>query len=126
MPKTILIADDEPDVLKIISLRLQKAGYETISARDGRETLDLARQMMPDLIILDVYLPDINGDDIARTLKRDKKLMDIPVILISATVTSVASRAEDCGAVGSIAKPFEPEDLVGMVKKVLSDKKGAR
>ena len=119
MAKKILVVDDEPDVLKILSLRLAKTGYEVISAIDGQGALDLARQMIPDLIILDVYLPDINGDDIAKIMKEDKKLKDIPVILISATATSIAQRAKECGANGYIAKPFESEGLIDTVKKVL-------
>ena len=119
MAKKILVVDDEPDVLKILLLRLEKTGYEVIGGRDGREALDLARQMIPDLIILDVYLPDMNGDDVARILKEDKKMKHIPIILISATAASVAERAKDCGAEDYLGKPFEPEELLDKVKKVL-------
>ena len=119
MAQKILIIDDEPDVLKILSLRLEKNGYEVMCGRDGLEALDLARQMTPDLIILDVYLPDMNGDEIAKIMKKDKKLKDVPIILISATATSVAQRAKECGAEGSIAKPFEREELINKVKKLL-------
>lgn len=119
MAKKILIVDDEPDVLKILSLRLEKSGYEIIGGRDGREALDLARQIIPDLIILDIYLPDIDGDDLAEAMKNDDKLKHIPIILISATATSVAQRAKKCGANGCITKPFEPEKLIGMIKQIL-------
>ena len=119
MAKNILVVDDEPDILKVLSLRLEKTGYKVAYGRNGQEALDLARQMVPDLIVLDIYLPDINGDDVTRILKKDKKLKDIPVILISATATSVAQRAEECGATGYITKPFEPEELIGMVRKIL-------
>ena len=119
MAKKILAVDDEPDILKILSLRLDKSGYEVIGARDGREALDLARRMIPDLIILDVYLPDMNGDDVARIMKNDDKLKNILIILISATAITVAQRTKECGADGSIAKPFEPEELMDKVKKLL-------
>lgn len=119
MAKKILVIDDEPDILKILLLRLKKAGYAVIGGKDGREAMDLARQKMPDLILLDIYLPDINGDYVTRILKRDKKLKHIPIILISATTVSIAERAEDCGAAGYVTKPFEPEDLIGAVKKAL-------
>lgn len=119
MVKKILVVDDEPDVLKILLLRLEKAGYEVVAGRDGREALDLARQMTPDLIVLDVYLPDMDGDDVARALKKSDKLKHIPIILISATIASVAERAESCGAEGHLTKPFEPEELLNMVKKIL-------
>jgi len=117
--KKILVVDDEPDVLKILLLRLNKTGYETIGARDGREALEMARQIIPDLIILDFHMPDMNGDEVARILKEDKDLKHIPILLISATVTSVAQRAEECGADGYIAKPFQPKELISAVKKML-------
>ena len=119
MAKKILVVDDEPDVLKVVSMRLEKTGYEVLRARDGREALDLARQMSPDLAILDVYLPDINGDDLARIFKKDNTLKQIPIILISATVKTVAERAQGCGAEGHITKPFEPEDLIRIARDIL-------
>jgi len=122
--KKILVVDDEPDVLKIICLRLEKAGYDIICGRDGMEALDLARQIIPDLIVLDVYLPDMNGDDLTRVMKNDDKLKTIPIILVSATAVSVAQRARDCGAAGHIGKPFEPGELLDLVKNVLRQKGG--
>jgi CheY-like chemotaxis protein len=119
MSKKILVVDDEPDILKIMSLRLEKAGYEVLGGRNGMEALDLARRMIPDLVILDVYLPDMNGDDLARVMKNDDKLKRIPIILISATAASVAQRAKDCGAEGHIGKPFESEELLDAVKEIL-------
>lgn len=125
MANKILIVDDEPDVLKVLSLRLEKTGYEVLAARDAREALDLARRIIPDLIVLDFYLPDMNGDDVVRVMKNDDKLKHIPVILISATTISLAEKTKDCGAVAFIIKPFEPEELVGAVRKVLRDTKEA-
>jgi CheY-like chemotaxis protein len=115
----ILVVDDEPDVLKILLLRLEKTGYEVTGARDGREAVDLARQIIPDLVILDFHLPDMNGDVVAGILREDKNTKHIPIILISATVTSVDQRAKECGANGCIAKPFEPKELIDAVKKIL-------
>jgi Response regulator containing CheY-like receiver, AAA-type ATPase, and DNA-binding domains len=117
--KKIMVVDDEPDVLKLLLLRLEKTGYEVFGAKDGREGLELARKVMPDLIILDVYLPDTNGDEIAKILKKDKELKHIPIILISATASSVAQRTKDCGAAGYLRKPFEPEELIRKVRKIL-------
>ncbi len=87
MGKKILVVDDEPDLLKVTLLRLKKTGYEVFGCVDGQEALDLARQIMPDLIILDVYLPVINGDDVAKILKKDDELKHIPIILISASTS---------------------------------------
>ena len=119
MGKKILVVDDEPDLLKVLLTRLKKTGYQVFGGVDGQEALDLARQIRPDLIIIDVYLPDMNGDDVAKILKEDKELKHIPIILISATARSVAERARECGADGYLAKPFEPEELIGAVKNIL-------
>ena len=119
MGKKILVVDDEPDVLKVILIRLKKTGYEAFGGVDGREALDLARQIRPELIILDVYLPDMNGDAVAKILKEDKELKHIPIILISATAKSIAARAKECGADGYLVKPFESEELIGAVKNIL-------
>jgi two-component system, OmpR family, alkaline phosphatase synthesis response regulator PhoP len=119
MGKKILIVDDEPDLLKVTLLRLEKTGYEVFGGSDGRDILDLVRQIIPDLIILDVYLPGINGDEVAKILKEDGELKHIPIILISATTRTLNIKARECGADGYIIKPFEPEELIGMVKKIL-------
>jgi len=119
MGKKILIVDDEPDLLKVTLLRLKKTGYEAFGGVGGQEALDLARQIIPDLIILDVYLPGINGDDVAKILKKDNELKHIPIILISATTKTLDVKARESGADGYIIKPFEPEELIGIVKKIL-------
>ncbi len=117
MTKKILVADDEPELLELTLLRLKKTGYDVFGSADGREVLELVRQQMPDLIILDVYLPVIDGDEIAKLFKKDEKMKHIPVILISATTQTLEERAKECGAVGYFSKPFDPGDLVTMVKK---------
>ena len=119
MAKKILVVDDEPDLLKVTLLRLNKTGYETFSGANGQEALDLTRQIIPDLIILDVYLPMINGDDLTKILKKDDELKHIPTILISASTKTLDEKAWGSGAVAYLKKPFEPEELVGLVKKVL-------
>jgi CheY-like chemotaxis protein len=119
MYKNILIVDDEPDLLKVTSLRLKKTGYAVFGCVDGQEALDMARQIIPDLIILDVFIPVIKGDDVAQILKRDDDLKHIPIILISATTRTLNERAKESGADGYLTKPFEPEQLIGMVKNIL-------
>lgn len=119
MAKKILVVDDEPDLLKVLLFRLKKTGYEVFGAVDGQEALDLARQIVPDLVILDIYLPVINGDAVARILKDDEKLKHIPIFLISATTHSLMQRTTDSGADAYFTKPFEPEELISAVKKVL-------
>ena len=117
MTKKILVVDDEPDLLAVTLLRLEKAGYEVFGTVDGQAALDVARQKMPDLIVLDVYLPDIDGDEVAKTLKKDEKMKQIPILLISASTQLLEIRAQECGAVGYLIKPFEPRDLLAMIEK---------
>jgi CheY-like chemotaxis protein len=124
MGKKILVVDDEPDLLKVTLIRLKKTGYEVYSCTDGQEVFDITRRVMPDLIILDVYLPAINGDDVAKILKKDDKLKHIPIILISATTMTLDERARECGADGYLTKPFEPEELISIVKKILGQDGG--
>jgi DNA-binding response OmpR family regulator len=119
MGKKILVVDDETDLLKVTLLRLKKTGYEAFGCADGRGVLDMARQIIPDLIILDVYLPVINGDDVAKILKKDDKLKHIPIILISASTRTLDEKAWGSGADAYLAKPFEPEELISTVKKIL-------
>ena len=113
----ILVVDDEESLLKMTLLRLNKIGYEAFGGVDGQEALDLARQKMPDLILLDVLLPKLNGDKAAKILKEDEDLKHIPIILISAAVETLAAWASKSGADGYLFKPFETEDLIRMIEK---------
>lgn len=115
--KKVLIVDDEADLLKVSLLRLTKTGYEAFGAVDGQEALDLARQRIPDVIVLDVFLPVMNGDEVATILKKDEKLKHIPIILISADGKTLAERARKSGADDYLAKVFESGELVSRIKK---------
>ena len=95
MAKKILIVDDEPDILKIVTYRLGKAGYEIIAAADGQKGLDLIKEQKPDLVLLDLRLPVLDGDEVCKQVKADDKLKDIPVILLTAT-SSVNKIADFC------------------------------
>ena len=121
MIRKILVADDESDLLEMTLLRLKKTGYDAFGAEDGREVQELARQLLPDLIILDIYLPYIEGDEIAKIFKKDEKLKNIPIILISATTQSLEKKARECGADGFFLKPFDPADLIAMIRKFVPE-----
>ncbi len=120
MSKKILVVDDEGDLLKVTLLRLKKTGYEVFGCADGQDVLGMVRQFVPDLIILDVYLPVINGDEIAKILKKDDQLKHIPIILISASTGTLDEKAWGSRASAYLKKPFEPEELLGLVKEVLA------
>jgi len=121
--KTILIIDDEDDLIKALTVRLNDAGYTVLSARDGFEGLNLARKEEPDLILLDLMLPKIDGFKVARFLKFDESYKNIPIIMLTA-------RAEEedkvlgmqTGADLYVTKPFDDEMLLVAIDKLIQKK----
>lgn len=120
MAKKILIVDDEPQLVKMIEYRLKANNYETITANDGQTALDLTRNEKPDLIILDLMLPNIEGYKVCRMLKFDQKYKHIPIIILTAK-TQEADRktGEDVGANAYMTKPFETKELLSKIAKLL-------
>ena len=117
MAKKVLIIDDEPDLLVLVTHGLSKKGYEVFSGQDGREALALTAQLMPDLIILDACLPMINGYEIARMFKNDEKLKHIPIFLISSVTEDLRRRTEESGAEAYLTKPFKLDELVSLANR---------
>ncbi len=119
--KLILIVDDEPDILKIVIFRLQKSGYEVITAQDGKTGLQLADKKKPDLILLDLRLPVMDGSEVYQRLKSDENLKKIPVIFLTASAEEgIKDKMKELGSDGYIIKPFEPEELLDKVKKYIA------
>lgn len=118
--KRILIVDDEPDILKITVFRVKQAGYEVITAIDGGQGLETAKNEKPDLIFLDLGLPTMNGAEVCCKLKADEELKKIPVVILTASSDKVVSVVEEAGADDYLTKPFEPQDLVAKIKKFLA------
>lgn len=117
MAKKILVVDDEADLVKAIEIRLKAKGYEVLTAFDGEEALTMARRESPDLIILDIMLPKINGFKVCRLLKFDEKYQKIPVIMLTArTEEGDKTLGKETGANEYLTKPFEWEDLIGKVE----------
>src|SRR3989339_1376415 len=105
--KKILVVDDEPDVVKLLKVRLEASGYAVIEAYDGQEGLDKAHNEMPDLIILDLMLPKLNGYQVCRMLKFDAKYQKIPIILLTARAGDEDQKQSvEAGANAYITKPF--------------------
>ncbi|MFH1800710.1 MAG: response regulator [Candidatus Omnitrophota bacterium] len=119
MTKKILVVDDESDLLLVTLLRLRHVGYETFGAANGREALDLARQKMPNLILMDVLLPVMNGDEVAKILSKEEATKNIPIILISANAKFLEDKFTTCGAAGCLTKPFKSDELVATIKKYI-------
>lgn len=119
--KKILVADDEEDIKAVVTLFLQSKGYEVISAFDGLSALDLAKMEHPDLILLDIMMPVVDGYEVCRRLKADETTRDIPVVMLSAMAQSESvEKGMSCGAADYVVKPFDPARLEEVVARVLS------
>lgn len=120
-PGKLLVVDDNPVVLLGFSELLRAAGMEVVEARNGVEALQLARKHQPDLIVLDVVLPDINGVELCRRFKQDAVLKSLFVVLLSSTEISPGSQVTglDAGADGYIARPIENRELLARVQALL-------
>jgi CheY-like chemotaxis protein len=121
MSKKILIVDDEPDLIKVTSPRLAKLGYKVLIAVSGTEAIDLIRLEPPDLILLDLRLPGIDGAEVCRRLKADPALRHIPVILFTASAESVEEIFKGSGADDWLLKPFDSSDLIAKVRKFIPE-----
>jgi DNA-binding response OmpR family regulator len=117
---TILVADDEEDVRELVSYRLTRSGYEVIGAADGLEALELASARVPDLMVLDVMMPRLDGYELTRRVRAEEALRAIPVILLTARSQETdVSRGFEVGADDYLKKPFNPDELVARVRAVL-------
>ena len=119
-PKKILVADDEVFMLRLLDMTLKKGGYVVISCRDGKEALAAAAAQLPQLIVLDVMMPGLDGLGALRQLKENPATREIPVVVLSAKGHALTKvEAEASGAVLFLAKPFSPNELLGAVQKIL-------
>lgn len=120
MSKKLLIADDEPHIVKVLEIRLKKAGYDVRTANDGEQTLERIKEDKPDLVVLDVMMPPPNGFQLCRMLKDDAKYKDIPIILLTAKASeSDQFWGMESGASAYITKPYSPEDLLGKIRELV-------
>ncbi len=119
MAKNILIVDDEPDIMELAVRRLKSSGYGVLTVVDAEAAEKLLKTKIPDLILLDILLPGMQGDELCRQLKNDPKLKNIPVILFTASTIRVPERFQECQADDYVMKPFEPEELLGKIKKLI-------
>ena len=120
MSKKILIADDETDIVETLQFMLEVEGFECLTAYNGEDALNLAKREKPDLLILDVMMPKINGYKVCRLLKFDAKYKNIPILMVTARSQEEDKMiGEETGADEYITKPFEINDVVEKVKKYL-------
>ncbi len=119
--KRVVYIEDEPEMIDLVRLILNRRGYEIIGANGGREGLDTVRQQIPDLVLLDLMMPDMDGWDVYQQMKADEHTQSIPVIVITAKAQSIdkvlglhIAKVDDY-----ISKPFSPQELVDSVEKVM-------
>ncbi len=119
MPK-ILVVDDEPDAVELIKFNLKAAGYEVTTAADGDEALKKARALLPDLIVLDLMLPEVDGLEVCKILRRDPKVSAVPIIMLTAKAAEIDRvLGLELGADDYVTKPFSPRELVLRIKRLL-------
>ncbi|MBU0671725.1 MAG: response regulator [Candidatus Margulisbacteria bacterium] len=122
--RKILVVDDEPDVASMLTLLLTSQGYAVISAGDGQEALEKARTGRPDLILLDIMLPKMDGYKVARMLKFDEKFRHIPIIMLTAKIQDKdRAMGLEMGADAYVSKPFNTPELLTLIKDTLANKK---
>ncbi|PIR65783.1 MAG: DNA-binding response regulator [Candidatus Omnitrophica bacterium CG10_big_fil_rev_8_21_14_0_10_43_8] len=119
--QTILVVDDEKELAALVSLHMKMAGFEVLTAANGEKALELSREEKPDLIILDLMLPKIDGWEVCEQLRQDAVTKDIPVIMLTAR-TQIEDKLKgfEAGADDYVTKPFSPRELVARVKRVLA------
>ena len=116
----VLVADDEPPIRLLCQVNLALAGMEVLQAGDGQEALALARAEVPDVLLLDLMMPRMDGWSVAEALQEDERTRDIPVLFLTARATTVdVRRAAELGALGYILKPFDPVALAPLVAEVV-------
>lgn len=120
MATRILVVDDEPDLVELVAYNLRQAGYQVITARDGASAVAEARRTKPDLVVLDVMLPDLSGVEVCKRLRRDPVTENIPVLMLTARAEEIDRVVGfEVGADDYVVKPFSPRELVLRVNAVL-------
>lgn len=120
MREKILIVEDEKDIVKMLDYNLKKEGFRTLSVHDGEDALDVANREHPDLVILDLMLPGIDGLEVCKALKKENKTASIPIIMLTAKgQESDKVIGLELGADDYVTKPFSPRELIARIKAVL-------
>ena len=123
----VLAADDDEDILSLVAFRLERSGYTVIQARDGQEALELARTERPDLVVLDVMMPKLDGFELTRRLRAEEATSRMPIILLTARAQDAdVQTGFDAGADDYLRKPFSPQELRTRVQAILARRSSVR
>jgi DNA-binding response OmpR family regulator len=118
-PLVVLVADDDDDILLLVTTRLRRDGFNVIQARDGDEALDLALEHRPDIAVLDIGMPGLDGLEVVRAIRADDATKDMRVLLLTAKAQeSDVRRGFDAGADAYVKKPFSPAELSTRVREL--------
>lgn len=120
MSATILIVDDEPHMLRVTELSLRKGGFQLLTAHNGREAVDRAREVRPALIVMDLVMPEMDGLAAVHELKSDATTAEIPVIMLTARGhVMTRQKAEEAGVAMFLTKPFSPSQLLAEARRLI-------
>src|SRR6266704_3133492 len=123
----ILVVDDEPEAVELLEFNVKQAGYDVLVAADGGEALKKAHSALPSLILLDLMLPEVDGLEVCKMLRRDPATASIPIIMVTANATEIDRiLGLELGADDYITKPFSPRELVLRVKKLLQRERAGK
>lgn len=118
--KRILVCDDDPVILRLLQVNLELEGYEVLSAHNGEEALEIASAERPDLVILDIMMPKLDGYQTAERLKAQDDTKEIPVVFVSAKAQlSDIEKGKSYGVADYLTKPFDPSDLLEIVERLV-------
>jgi CheY-like chemotaxis protein len=119
-PPSVLVVDDDPSIRRMIVAALRRDGYEFFEAPNGKEALELMRSQHPNVVVLDLMMPILSGWDVLQERMKERRLMDIPVILISANRDPEVAVAVDKGICAFLPKPFDISTLIALVRSCVA------
>jgi len=122
MQKTILVVDDDANMVDLLNVTLQEAGYAVVAAADGLTALKKARSVMPDLILLDLVLPEMDGFSVCETLRRERPTAQIPIVMLTG-LTSTLNRYAGIGSGANayLTKPITPDEIIASIKSLIGE-----
>ncbi|MFO8080653.1 MAG: response regulator [Armatimonadota bacterium] len=125
MAKKILVVDDERHIVRLVEVNLSRAGYEVETAYDGVEALEKVKETDPDMIVLDVMMPRMDGFEVLKRLQADSDTQDIPVIMLTAKAQDAdIFRGWSSGVSSYLTKPFNPRELLTFVERIFQSEEG--
>lgn len=126
MSGRVLVVDDNKVIRQLIRVNLELEGFEVVTAADGAECLDVVNQVRPDVVTLDVVMPRLDGLRTAVRLRSDPRTRDLPIVIVSACTQYEVDSGLDAGVDAFLAKPFEPTELISVVRQLVEHGRGGR